>query len=113
MAQKLQEEKEERQIMDEFDKVQKQLIEDLKQQLDIKYSQEMEKLYRNEQMQINEEILCTAELITRVLRKESQEVPIPREPLTCLKCSEKGHKEKGLCETTILCKLWLRRTHGK
>ena len=42
--------------MDEFDKVQKQLTEGLKQQLDSKYGQEMEKLYRNEQMQRNEEI---------------------------------------------------------
>ena len=42
--------------MDKIDKVQKQLTEDLKQQLDSKYSQETEKLYRNEQMQTNEEI---------------------------------------------------------
>ena len=42
--------------MKEFDKVQKQLTEDLRQQLDSKYSQEMEKLYGNEQMQTNEEI---------------------------------------------------------
>ena len=42
--------------MEEFDKVQKQLTEDLKQQLDSKYGQEMEKLYRNEQMQTNEGI---------------------------------------------------------
>ena len=47
---------EERQIMEEFDKVQNQLIEDLRQQLDSKYSQEMEELYRNEQRQTNEEI---------------------------------------------------------
>ena len=42
--------------MEEFDKVQKQLTEDLRQQLDNKYSQETEELYRNEQMQTNEEI---------------------------------------------------------
>ena len=42
--------------MEEFDKVQKQLTEDLKQQLDRKYGQETEELYRNEQMQTNEEI---------------------------------------------------------
>ena len=47
---------EERQIMEEFDKVQKQLTEDLRWQLDSKYSQEMEELYGNEQMQTNEEI---------------------------------------------------------
>ena len=47
---------EERQIMEEFDKVQKQLTEDLRQQLDSKYSQETQELYRNEQMQTNEEI---------------------------------------------------------
>ena len=56
--------------MKEFDKVQKQLTEDLKQQLDSKYGQETEKLYRNEQMQTNEGIQCIAEPITRVLRKE-------------------------------------------
>ena len=37
--------------MKEFDKVQKQLTEDLRQQLDSKYGQEMEELYRNEQIQ--------------------------------------------------------------
>ena len=47
---------EERQIIEEFDKVQEQLTEDLRQQLDSKYSQEMEELYRNEQIQTNEEI---------------------------------------------------------
>ena len=47
---------EERQIMEEFDKVQNQLIEDLRQQLDSKYSQEMEELYRKEQRQTNKEI---------------------------------------------------------
>ena len=56
LARKLQKEGEEKQIMDEFDKIQKQLTKDVKQQLDSKYGQEMEKLYRNEQMQTNEEI---------------------------------------------------------
>ena len=42
--------------MEEFDKVPKQLTEDLRQQLDSKYSQETEELYRNEQNQTNEEI---------------------------------------------------------
>ena len=42
--------------MEEFDKVQKQLTEDLRQQLDSKYGHEMEELCRNEQMQTNEEI---------------------------------------------------------
>ena len=42
--------------MEKFDKVQKQLTEDLKQQPDSKYGQEMEKLYRNEEMQTNERI---------------------------------------------------------
>ena len=47
---------EERQIMEEFNKVQKQLTEDHRRQLDSKYSQETEELYRNEQIQTNEEI---------------------------------------------------------
>ena len=88
--------------MDEFDKVQKQLTEDLKQQLDSKYRQEMEKLFRNEQMQTNKEIRCVAKPMTRVLRKESQEVPTPREPLTCWKCDEMGHKKKD-CVKLLFC----------
>ena len=55
--------------MEEFDKVQKQLTEDLRQQLDSRYGQEMEELYRNEQMQTNEEKQGIAEPITRALRK--------------------------------------------
>ena len=80
--------------MKEFDKVQKQLTEDLKRQLASKYAQEMEELYRNEQMQTNKEVRCTAELITRALRREGHEVPTPREPLTCWKCGETGHKKR-------------------
>ena len=80
--------------MEEFNKVQKQLTEDLRLQLDSKYSQEMEELYRNEQMQTNEEMQGIAEPITRALRKEGHEVPTPREPPTCWKCSEMGHKKK-------------------
>ena len=75
LAWKLQKEEEERQIMDEFDKVLNQLTEDLKQQLDSKYGQEMEKLYRNEQMQTNEEIRCTAEPITRVKKVRKFQYP--------------------------------------
>ena len=56
LKQQTEQAKEERQIIEEFDKVQKQLTEDLRQQLDSKYGQEMEELYRNEQMQTNEEI---------------------------------------------------------
>ena len=69
--------KEERQIMKEFDKVQKQLTEDLRQQLDSKYGQETEELYRNEQMLTSEEIRGIAEPITRALRKEGHEVQHP------------------------------------
>ena len=85
---------EERQIMEEFDKVQKQLTEDLRQQLDSKYSQEMEELYGNEQKQINEEIQGIAEPTTTALRKEGQEALATREPLICWRCSETGHKKK-------------------
>ena len=88
--------------MDKFDKVQKQLTEDLRQQLDNKYGQEMKELYRNEQMQTNEEIQGIAEPITRALRKEGHEVPICREPLTCWKCSEMGHKKKE-CVKLLFC----------
>ena len=42
--------------MEEFDKVQKQLTEDLRQQLESRYGHETEELCRNEQMQTNEEI---------------------------------------------------------
>ena len=87
--------------MEEFDKVQKQLTEDLRQQLDSKYSQEMEELYRNEQMQTNEEIRGIAEPITRALRKEGHEVPAPREPLICWKCSETGQKKD--CVKLLFC----------
>ena len=80
--------------MEGFDKVQKQLTEDLRQQLDSKYSQEMEELYGNEQMQTNEEIRGIAEPITRALRKEGHEVPAPREPLICWRCGETGHKKR-------------------
>ena len=80
--------------MEEFDKVQKQLTEDLRQQLDSKYSQEMEELYGNEQMQTNEEIRGIAKPTTRALRKEGHEASAPREPLICWRCGEMGHKKK-------------------
>ena len=93
---------EERQIMEEFDKVQKQLTEDLRQQLDSKYSQEKEELYRNEQMQTNEEIQGIAEPTTRALRKEGHEASATREPLICWRCGEMGHKKKD-CVKLLIC----------
>ena len=93
---------EERQVMEEFDKVQKQLTEDLRQQLDSKYSQEIEKLYRNEQMQTNEEIRGIAEPTTRALRKEGHKASAPREPLICWRCGETGHKKKD-CVKPLFC----------
>ena len=93
---------EERQIMEEFDKVQKQLIEDLRQQLDSKYSQEMEGLYGNEQMQTNEEIRSIAKPTTRALRKEGHEASAPREPLICWRCSETGHKKKDCVKPHVV-----------
>ena len=88
--------------MEEFDKVQKQLTEDLRQQLDSKYSHETKELCRNEQMQTNEEIQGIAEPITRALSKEGHEVPTPREPLTCWKCGETGHRKKD-CVKLLFC----------
>ena len=96
--------------MEEFDKIQKQLTEDLRQQLDSKYGQETEELYRNEQMQTNEEIQGIAEPITRALRKEGHEVPTPREPLTCWKCGEMGHKKKN-CVKILFCVICGREGH--
>ena len=93
---------EERQIMEEFDKVQKQLTEDLRLQLDSKYSQEMEELYKNEQIQTNEEIQDIAEPTTRALRKEGHEASAPKEPLICWRCGETGHKKKD-CVKLLFC----------
>ena len=56
----------------------------------------------NEQMETNEEIQGIAEPITRALRKEGHEVPTPREPLTCWKCGEMGHKKKD-CVKLLFC----------
>ena len=54
----------------------------------------MEELYRNEQMQTNEEIRGITKPTTRALRKEGHEASAPREPLICWRCSETGHKKK-------------------
>ena len=88
--------------MEKFNKVQKQLTEDLRQQLDSKYSQEMEELYGNEQMQTNEEIQGIAKPTTRALRKEGHEVSVRREPLICWRCGEMGHKKKD-CVKRLFC----------
>ena len=85
---------EERQIMEEFDKLQKQLTEHFRWQLDSKYSQEMEELYGDEQMQTNEEIPSITKPTTRVLRKEGHGASAPREPLICWRCSEMAQKKK-------------------
>ena len=93
---------EEREIIKEFDKIQKQLAEDLRQQLDSKYNQEMEKLYGNEREQLNEGIRGIVEPTTRAWRKEGQEAPTPREPLICWRCNEMGHKKKD-CVKLLFC----------
>ena len=94
--------KKEKQLVEEFEKIQKQLSEDLKQQMEHNYQQKIQEINRRSRMKQPMETYRVLELLQRNLRKEGYEVSPPTEQLLCWKCSKAGHRKKD-CLKTLFC----------
>ena len=99
---KLRQMEKEKQLVEEFKKIQKQLSEDLKQQMEHNYQQKIQEIYRRSKMKQTMETHRVLELLQRNLRKEGYEVLAPTEQLLCWRRGEAGHRKKD-CLKTLFC----------
>ena len=96
---KLRQIEKEKQLAEEFEKIQKQLSEDLKQQMGHNYQQQIQEIHRRSKMKQTTETYRILELLQGNLRKEGYEVSAPTEQLLCWRCGETGHRKKDCLKT--------------
>ena len=99
---KLRQMEKEKKLAEEFEKIQKQLSEDLKQQMGHNYQQKIQEIHRRSKMKQTMETYRVLEPLQRNLRKEGYEVSAPTEQLLCWRCGEAGHRKKD-CLKTLFC----------
>ena len=92
----------EKQLVEEFEKMQKQLSEDLKQQMERNYEQKIQEIYRRGRIKQTTETNRVPELPQGILRKEGYEAPAPTEQLLCWRYGEAGHRKKD-CMRILFC----------
>ena len=84
----------EKQLAEEFEKMQKQLSEDLKQQMERNYEQTIQEIYRRGRIKQTTETYRVLEPPQGNSRKKGYEAPAPTEQLLCWRCGEAGHRKK-------------------
>ena len=99
---KLRQMEKEKQLVEEFKKIQKQLSEDLKKQMEHNYQQKIQEIHRRSKMKQTTETYRVLELLQGNLRKEGYEVSAPTEQLLCWRCGKAGHRKKD-CLKTLFC----------
>ena len=99
---KLRQMEKEKQLVEEFKKIQKQLSEDLKQQMEHNYQQKIQEMHMRSKMKQTTETYRLLEPLQRNLRKEGYEVSAPTEQLLCWRCGKAGHRKKD-CLKTLFC----------
>ena len=108
---KLRQIEKEKQLAEEFEKIQKQLSEDLKQQMEHSYQQKIQEIHRRSKMRQPMERYRVLEPLQRNFGKEGYEVSPPTEQLLCWRCGEAGHKKKD-CLKTLFCTNCGKNGHG-
>ena len=98
------------QITVEFERLQNQLSEDLRRQVEFKYQRRLQEIQLNTQRNPIEEAQKSFQPSLRDTRKEGHEVLAQSELLTCWKCDEIGHKRK-VHSNLVLYKLWQKQPH--
>ena len=91
-----------KQLTEEFEKMQKQLSEDLKQQMECNYQQKIQEIHRRSKMKQITETYRVLEPPQGNLRKEGYEAQAAAEQLLCWRCGEAGHRKKD-CLMTLFC----------
>ena len=99
---KLRQEAREKQLAEEFEKMQKQLSEDLKQQMECNYQQKIQEMHRRGRTKQTTETYRIPEPPQGNSRKEGYEASAPTEQLLCWRCGEAGHRKKD-CMKTLFC----------
>ena len=82
----------EKQLSKEFENMQRQLSEELQEQLECSYQQKIKQAHRISKQ--TRENYITPEWSQIKLRENSDEVRVPAEQVSCWRCSESGHRKK-------------------
>ena len=82
--------------------MQKQLSEDLKQQMKHNYQQKIQEIHQRGRTKQTTEAYRIPEPPQENLRKEGYEASVPTEQLLCWRCGEAGHRKK-YCMKTLFC----------
>ena len=99
---KLRQEAREKQLVEEFKKMQKQLSEDLKQQMELNYQQKIQEIHWSSRRKQMIETYRIPEPPQRNSRKEGYEASALTEQLLCWRCGKAGHRKKD-CMKTLFC----------
>ena len=92
----------EKQLAEEFEKMEKQLSEDLKQQMECNYEQNIQEIYRRGRIKQAIETHRVPEPPQGISRKEGYEAPAAMEQLLCWRCGKAGHRKKD-CMRILFC----------
>ena len=99
---KLRQEAREKQLAEEFKKIQKYLSEDLKQQMEFNYQQKIQEIHQRGRTKQIIETYRIPEPPQGNLGKEGYEASAPKEQLLCWRCGEAGHRKKD-CMKILFC----------
>ena len=99
---KLRQEAREKQLVEEFEKTQKQLSEDLKQQMEHSYQQKIQEIHWRGRTKQTTETYGIPEPQQGNSRKEGYEASAPTKQLLCWRCGEAGHRKKH-CMKILFC----------
>ena len=94
MGNKTRQQEKERQVTAEFDRLQNQLSEDLRQQAELSYQKKFQEMQQSTRRNQIEEIQKSFKLSAGNPRKEAQETTTCPELQICWRCGEAGHKKK-------------------
>ena len=119
---KLWQEEKESKLAEELERMQKQLSDELKQQMELNYQQRIQVIHQGTRTKQTTETQRIPELSQRNPRKEGYKVSVSMDQLICWMCSEEGHRKKDCMKalfytncgrnrhTTNKCRQLLRET---
>ena len=104
----------EKQLVEEFKKIQKQLSEDLKQQMEHNYQQKIQEIHQRCRTKQTTETYRMPEPPQGNLRKEGYEASAPTEQLPCWRCGKAGYRKRitrRCCSAQTVVKMDIHQTN--